>query len=317
MAVLPRSPRLGALPNAPATVPARATPSPLPSLSNPSSSPTRSPAFPSSFNPALSKKQSAHLSSEPPLLDLAASTVFESPALMPASAAMAVPYIESLPSLAEPPPANPFSNPFSRAAVREAACSAAAVSAGPVEGGILMLNDIQESNASQAVLVSAWRDYGCSQVGARSLPCSSACASYPKPSPRHDPVAPPTAHRLPTHARARNTRLRLLTPRRPNADARSFTDLPQRRQLPCDCPLLPSPGPPRQRRRRRRRPPRQRALGRGLRAAPHLWHRQRYASRRGHKRHQWQQRWRWWWCRRRRWKRRERRHICAAGRRRE
>lgn len=47
-------------------------------------------------------------------------------------------------------------NPFSRAFGREP-CSATRE---PAEGGILMLHDIQESQASRAALVSAWRDYG-------------------------------------------------------------------------------------------------------------------------------------------------------------
>ena len=50
-------------------------------------------------------------------------------------------------------------NPFSRAAL-------AANKSTPIEGGILMLHDLQESEASRAALVSAWRDYG-SQVCAR------------------------------------------------------------------------------------------------------------------------------------------------------
>ena len=43
----------------------------------------------------------------------------------------------------------------------------------PVEGGILMLADIEESHASRAALVSAWRDYG-QQLVAASIPAASS-----------------------------------------------------------------------------------------------------------------------------------------------
>lgn len=67
----------------------------------------------------------------------------------------------STPSVPSSPPRSHADlpvNPFSRAAL-------AANKTQSVEGGILMLHDLQESEASRAALVSAWRDYG-SQVRA-------------------------------------------------------------------------------------------------------------------------------------------------------
>ena len=64
-------------------------------------------------------------------------------------------------------------NPFSRA-------SLAAAKNQPVEGGILMLHDLQESENSRAALASAWRDYG-SQVGA--CVCGARAQRRPAPPP--------------------------------------------------------------------------------------------------------------------------------------
>ena len=52
-------------------------------------------------------------------------------------------------------PLNPFLGAFSRDSGVHAASATE-----PAEGGILMLHDLQESEASRAALVSAWRDYG-------------------------------------------------------------------------------------------------------------------------------------------------------------
>lgn len=57
-------------------------------------------------------------------------------------------------------PAELPANPFSRARGASLKDLSAAASSEPAEGGILMLHDLQESQASRAALVSAWRDYG-------------------------------------------------------------------------------------------------------------------------------------------------------------
>ena len=116
----------------------------------------RSPSHPSAgANGAASGRLRPTLSSEPPLLDFGVNGVFESPALMPANALLhAVPAIDVFPVPMEN--ADSFAlpvNPFSRAALN-------APKSQPVEGGILMLHDLQETEASRAALVSAWRDYG-------------------------------------------------------------------------------------------------------------------------------------------------------------
>ena len=50
---------------------------------------------------------------------------------------------------------NPFSSVFARGVNFQAG-----IASEPAEGGILMLHDLQESQATRAALVSAWRDYG-------------------------------------------------------------------------------------------------------------------------------------------------------------
>ena len=110
-------------------------------------------------------------SAEPPSLDLATATVFESPALMPLSTcglAPVVAAIDSLPGLPGQMTSQTSTtgqwNPLSRRApVADHGSSLIAGqprAAEPAEGGILMLADIEESHASRVALVSAWRDYG-------------------------------------------------------------------------------------------------------------------------------------------------------------
>ena len=73
-------------------------------------------------------------------------------------------------------------NPFSRGLSLEPSPSASA--SGPSEGGILMLHDLQESQASRAALVSAWRDYG-PQARARSARAPLPPPFPPVPVSRH------------------------------------------------------------------------------------------------------------------------------------
>ena len=117
-----------------------------------------SPAWPTNilYRNSPQQRVQPHFAAEPPLLDLATGSVFESPALMPANMALAIPAVDLLPTQMENGQPDLPANPFARAALPAKVGSASE----PAEGGILMLHDLQESHASRAALASAWRDYG-------------------------------------------------------------------------------------------------------------------------------------------------------------
>ena len=187
MAALPRTPTVGAAAAPLDPLPLSETlPLPLPSAvaaeKPAAANHSLSPAYPNKFLAGPSSQRCrASFSSEPPSLDLGASSIFfESPALMPVSvgATTHIPTIESLPGLADWPGrlAGAASssmtadfNPFSRRNTPRSSSFGGAPGGGfgvapsvsePVEGGILMLADIEESHASRVALHSAWRDYG-------------------------------------------------------------------------------------------------------------------------------------------------------------